>query len=221
MKKDALTGGTLDKLISLCLLENEPNVVVRTNAIWAIKNITYQSEFVVKQQILERLGKEIFYEWFHQEDGSIKSQALNLIRNALCGNSEEIAFVLNFLGEKPFIAMLVQMFSLKQDVLTEQCIFILVNILNGDDRNRNLFIQQQNRPILEEIGNLLLHPAAEIRKGALWAIYNLTCGDEGSVLVRVNLMKSLQFDFKITNLMLHENEPTVMDMAKKAIVKFQ
>lgn len=221
MKKDALSGGTLDRLISLCPTENEPSVQVRIHAIWAIKNIIYQSTFEVKQQILTRLGKEIFYEWFSQSDSSVQVQALNLIRNAVCGGTEEVSFVLNFLGEKQFFSVLIQMLELKQDILTEQCIFILVNILTGAERNQTLLIQPENHKILETIGILLNHPITEIRRGALWAVYNLTCGDESLLPARINAMKALEFDQKITNLMLHENEPTVMDMAKKAIVKFQ
>lgn len=220
-KKDVLSGGMLNKLVSLCHSENETNTFVRINAIWAIKNIVYQSSFEIKRQVLTMLGKELLYSLLQESDLSVQMQVLNLLRNAICGSVEEIDFVLELLDRTRFFQEIIRIMQKNQDLLTEQCIFILVNMLTGDERHRSFLMQSENCSLLILIRDLLKHSLIDIREGALWAIYNLACGDEILVGKRIHEMKLLEFDQQITALMLHENEPTVMDIAKKVVLKFQ
>ncbi|QSL65072.1 hypothetical protein MERGE_002377 [Pneumocystis wakefieldiae] len=75
----------------MCEHAKNENSALRLNAVWALKHIVYAAETSVKKNVLEELGYNVLTELCNDPEVSVQEQALDVIRNVICGQQEVIA----------------------------------------------------------------------------------------------------------------------------------
>ena len=221
LNKDVFNGETLDRLIFLCDCGNEANNAIQSNAIWALKNLIYRATLEQKQQIFCKMDKRLIFQCLRQKDEQVQMQTLNLIRNSLCNSLEELEFVVNLLGENDLFDALWDIYKEKKDLLTEQMVYVIVNLVAGSEEHSNFLFSPNQQKFIVGLVEMFSHSNPSIRKGALWAICNMTSGDENGVCSRISQLRDFDVDKQIKELLSIESDPTVYDLAKKAISAFQ
>lgn len=124
------------------------------NTLWLLKNILFQSESKVKSSILKRIDVGNFYRYIGGDHGfAIQNQAVAILRNILCGNPEDISTALKYFGISKLVELLrKQLFGAKE--LTQQVIYVLVNICTGGGNLKDQILNEHN--IIEHAKKLLL-----------------------------------------------------------------
>jgi len=72
---------------------------LRNNAVWALKNLLYQSETSIKQMVMEKLTFPIFEQLLDDAEVNVQENAISLLRNLTCGNEKDLDDVFSGLGE--------------------------------------------------------------------------------------------------------------------------
>eukprot|EP00835_Amoeboradix_gromovi_P001517 NODE_70_length_23697_cov_0.294771.p6 type:complete len:498 gc:universal NODE_70_length_23697_cov_0.294771:14714-13221(-) len=88
VKDEVTENGGIEFLVALV---HSPNIKLRLNAIWALKNLVYQSKTALKQRVMQCLTFDRL-NLLLEDDASIQEHALNLIRNLACMDEIVISF---------------------------------------------------------------------------------------------------------------------------------
>ena len=167
----------------------EPNESIRCNAMWALKNLVYQSDTQLKQQVLAMLTPSRLRRCLTEDCVIMKIQSWNLLRNAACSSHQDIQLLFDLFTEDGLYRLLTDVLvnggggsgasGSSQDVLVvEQALFCLVNILTGSGEHKDSLLKAGNNQILRVIGERYF--ASEnncLRKASIWCIMNMTWKD--------------------------------------------
>lgn len=228
LKVAIIDNGALEELVRLIDPEQERNDVIRVNAWWALKNISYLAESSLKQKVLNSIGIDTIFTSLETENLSIQTQILNMIRNCACSSETDIDHTLAFLGEDRIFSVIKQKFgeeSIGEEIL-EQCFFLLVNILTGNERHKDLIFKSQNVDLLQTIRSAIFHQSKVIRKSAVWCVINMTwrdmidAGSTTNVAHRLKALEKLGVFDALKKALGKETDLNVIDAIKSAISNF-
>ncbi|EMR11215.1 hypothetical protein PNEG_00804 [Pneumocystis murina B123] len=90
----------------MCEHAKNENSALRLNAVWALKHIVYAAETSVKKNVLEELGYNVLTELCNDPEVSVQEQALDVIRNVICGQQENIDILLNNIGVSKILSII-------------------------------------------------------------------------------------------------------------------
>jgi hypothetical protein len=147
MKKSLLESEYLDILTSLT---KSCEIMLRLNAVWAIKNLLFQSDSEVKKIVIGKLGWDTVCQLAYDPDNGVEEQGLNLIRNLVCGKQEDIEYVFNGIGNR-LIPLLEQKLH-SSDSAILQALYVIVNISTGSENHKTAIMNSEN--ILKRIMTL-------------------------------------------------------------------
>ena len=106
MKSIIIENGGLELLVQLVISSTDTSL--RLNALWALKNVLFEADSLIKSRVITQLGFETIYKLCEDPSFVIQEQALNIIRNTACRAEEDIEFIVHGIGPANLIQILEQ-----------------------------------------------------------------------------------------------------------------
>ncbi|KAI8926600.1 armadillo-type protein [Entophlyctis helioformis] len=216
MKKIVLDQGGVKRLVELI---DTTERALRLNAVWALKNIIYQTDSPTKGIVMQQLGWQRLLRLIDDNEVLIQEQALNLLRNIACGK-EDVDAVFDGFGDVDILSVLerklMTMDGHAQIVL--QTLYILVNFGIGGLERKSAVMGR--KALLQKAFTFLEHENAQIRIAAIWIVINLTWLEDAGSADRVALLRSMGVEDRLRRL-VEDDSLDVKDRAKTALVNMQ
>ncbi|RWS24853.1 hypothetical protein B4U80_03492, partial [Leptotrombidium deliense] len=115
----------------LCGLTKREEPALRLNGVWALMNMTFQTDQSVKMQILSSLGTDQIFKLLDDCDSNIVLKTLGLIRNLL-SNKPHIDHIMSLHGKQMMHAVVMILEGKNSSEVKEQALCILANIADGE-----------------------------------------------------------------------------------------
>nr|KAJ3421767.1 Armadillo repeat-containing protein 8 [Polyrhizophydium stewartii] len=206
MKKIVLEKGGVKRLVELVA---QPNILLRRNALWALKNMTFQNDSEIKRDVMQHLGWDKLLVLMDDGDLVIQEQALNLLRNLACG--KESANIFGVLERK------LQTMAAHPEIVL-QTLYIIVNLGIGNLEHKTAMMARTG--LLQHTFAFLDHENPQIRVAAIWCVINLTWMDDPGARERVIALSALGIEEKLRRL-VNDDNLDVKDRAATALSNMQ
>lgn len=162
--------------ILLNLLSSEDDEV-RKNCLWALKNLVFKADVLMKSAVLSSLKYDALRTLFADKEPIIRELAMTVVRNLACSASPEKHFeqldaLFAVTGER-IISLLSE--ALKCDStdikMVEQALYVVCNIASGTEKHKAYLLES-------DIPQLILqwtsHENERARIAAVWCTINLS-----------------------------------------------
>ncbi|ORY50963.1 ARM repeat-containing protein [Rhizoclosmatium globosum] len=227
MKKTVIESGGVERLVALidgCIKAGSdgPDQVL-LNSIWALKNLLYQAGSDVKRKVMEELGWDMLKKLIFDERIGIQEQAINLLRNLVCGKEDDIDTVFSGFGEAALSILFDKKLTEPSNLSTEydkvvlQTLYVVVNIATGSERHKGLVVGSHG--LMTNVLKFMNHEAPLIRLATVWCILNLTEPDDLYPKLshdRLDQLRAYGFHEQLQK-MLADSDPDVRDRVKTAL----
>ncbi|KAJ1343326.1 hypothetical protein BSLG_002352 [Batrachochytrium salamandrivorans] len=217
MKKIVLEKGGIKRLVEL-LDQSESSL--RRNALWALKNMLFQADSSTKTTVMQHLGWDKLLKLLDDEDIIVQEQALNLLRNAACGNEQDVEAVFNGFCDADILGLLerkLEVMAHSPDTVI-QTLYIVVNLAIGGAERKSAVMSRMG--LLRRVFDFLEHENTQIRLASVWCAINLTWIDDAGAKDRVVQLSSLGIESRLRRLLDDENLD-VKDRAKTALANIE
>ncbi|KAJ3076369.1 Armadillo repeat-containing protein 8 [Rhizoclosmatium hyalinum] len=227
MKKTVIESGGVERLVALidgCIKAGSdgPDQVL-LNSIWALKNLLYQAGSDVKRKVMEELGWDMLKKLIFDQRIGIQEQAINLLRNLVCGKEDDIDTVFSGFGEAALSILFDKKLTEPSNLSTEydkvvlQTLYVVVNIATGSERHKGLVVGSHG--LMTNVLKFMNHEAPLIRLATVWCILNLTEPDDLYPKLshdRLDQLRAYGFHEQLQK-MLADSDPDVRDRVKTAL----
>ncbi|CAN0891870.1 Armadillo repeat-containing protein 8 [Linum grandiflorum] len=173
-KTTFLAHGGLQQLLSL---SKSMIPAVRSNSLWALRNMTFLADNKCKEAVALGMTTSLISSLICDSEPFVKEQALGFVRNLVDGSSESIEHVLSDDG----IVLEAVGRQLRGCSKTEawiQGMYVLVNIACGNESHKEAVMEQLFPQVENETGsfivNFLVDADSRLRIAAVWTLINLT-----------------------------------------------
>ncbi|XP_050334925.1 armadillo repeat-containing protein 8-like [Bactrocera neohumeralis] len=165
-KEPIINAGIIERL---CQYTMHADPSLRLNSIWALMNMSFQSEMYVKTDIINMLGTKRILELVNDSDTRIVMKTLGLLRNLL-SKTHHIEIIMRAYSCEVLEAINKLLESDHSSEVKEQAFCIIGNI-SAEDENGDYIIM--NNKIMAHLAVFLFHHDRKLQAGTLFAIYNL------------------------------------------------
>ncbi|KAL8281545.1 hypothetical protein RQP46_006229 [Phenoliferia psychrophenolica] len=172
MRETLLEEGCIRRL---CELARSENLMLRINALAAIRNATYQSQASFKRTTISALGWAYLAECISDPEEDVSVQALFILQNVACTVGDSPIDGLAEIGEDRLLSLLENKLLSKSTTLMIPVVKILINIATADEPAKLAIVARIK--LLQTLVSLFDHPNAELRVGAVWVMINLSYQD--------------------------------------------
>lgn len=185
MQTALIEDGGIELLVRLC---DSRSKHVRTNALWALRNMLYKNELHVKRRVITLMTWPALARHVRDSDVEISEQALALLRNVACeGTEDEVDFVIQGMGEQTLLDLLEEKTRAVPDgaippttavnddaECLEQALWVVYNVALGADAHRRAILDRAD--LLNNLRRATTHTSALVRTPALGAMLNILEG---------------------------------------------
>lgn len=175
LRDPLLNRGILDLIVSGTHAVDHD--ALRLNSVWAIKHVVFQVPADSKLTVLNKLTSEYLFQLCNDPDILVQEQAMNALRNFMCGGEEVIDRIIGDIGTEPLFDMIES--KIEPNSIYYQCpailastIYTLVHMASGNEHHRDLICKRDG--LLSNLIPLLGYSAADVRVSILWLVINLT-----------------------------------------------
>ncbi|OAQ27260.1 ARM repeat-containing protein [Linnemannia elongata AG-77] len=217
MKKTIMERGIVSKFVRMISYGDN---VVRLNTVWAIKNLVFEAESEVKENVMRQFGYNNLVLLLNDSEPAVQEQALNLVRNLAHKREHDIEQVFRGLGNGQLLSIIEEKLSWDDPRLLEHALYVLVNIATGNEYHKQSILKRQG--ILRSVLRSMNHESAAIRVASIWVIINLTWQDDKvshSVHECVTLLRSMGVEDRLLALNA-DHDLDVRDRVKTALQHF-
>ncbi|KAF9144403.1 hypothetical protein BG015_000123 [Linnemannia schmuckeri] len=217
MKKTIMERGIVSKFVRMISYGDN---VVRLNTVWAIKNLVFEAESEVKENVMRQFGYNNLVLLLNDSEPAVQEQALNLVRNLAHKREHDIEQVFKGLGNGQLLSIIEEKLSWDDPRLLEHALYVLVNIATGSEYHKQSILKRQG--ILRSVLRSMNHESAAIRVATIWVIINLTWPDDKvshSVHECVTLLRSMGVEDRLLALNA-DHDLDVRDRVKTALQHF-
>ncbi|XP_067647949.1 armadillo repeat-containing protein 8-like [Eurosta solidaginis] len=165
-KEPIINAGIIDKLCQFTLHE-DPSL--RLNSVWALMNLSFQSELFVKTDIINTLGIKRILELLNDTDTKIVMKTLGLLRNLL-SKTHHVEIIMNTHASQILEAINKLLESQQSAESKEQALCIIGNIAAEAENADYIIIDNK---IMKHLAEFLFHSDRKVQAGAVHAISNL------------------------------------------------
>ncbi|CAD7006096.1 armadillo repeat-containing protein 8 [Ceratitis capitata] len=189
-KEFIINAGIIDKL---CQYTLHTNPSVRLNSVWALMNMSFQSEIYVRTDIINTLGMKRILELVYDTDTKIVMKALGLFRNLVC-KSHIIEMIMN-VHSSQVLDVINNLLESDQSTEIKEQVFCVVANIAAEAENTD-YILMDNR-LMGHLSECLFHPDKKIQNGAILTIHNIVQRKESmsrekySRLSETNIIKNI------------------------------
>ncbi|GMI97438.1 hypothetical protein like AT1G51350 [Hibiscus trionum] len=182
---------------------------VRSNALWALKNLVFQADNRLKEGVFSELTASLLSSLISDPEPSVQEQALALVRNLVdgCINLIELVFaedgyILGAIGR--------QLQCASKAEIGIQGMYALCNVASGNEFHKEAVIQQ----LFTQMGDknqsfvikFLQSNDSQLRTATVWTIVNLTCPSSPGAPGRLEKLRNAGIISQIKNMV---NDPCV------------
>ncbi|KAL5766564.1 hypothetical protein ACOSP7_017181 [Xanthoceras sorbifolium] len=191
----------------LVQLSKSMDATIRLNALWALRNLTFQAENKCKERVFMELTASLLASLICDPEAFVQEQALALVRNLVdgCINSVECVFaedgiILDAVGRQLQSALKVE--------IGIQGMYVLSNVATGKEFHKEAVMKQLLRyaetGTQSYIVKFLQSNDSRLRTAAVWAIVNLTSSLGAGASGRVVKLRDAGVVSQINNML---NDP--------------
>lgn len=108
MKKTIMERGIVSKFVRMISYGDN---VVRLNTVWAIKNLVFEAESEVKENVMRQFGYNNLVLLLNDSEPAVQEQALNLVRNLAHKREHDIEQVFRGLGNGQLLSIIEEKLS--------------------------------------------------------------------------------------------------------------
>lgn len=191
MKLTFVEKGGVKRLIDLIDCNN---MELRINALWALKNLLYQSDSKIKNQVMDYLGWTKLRELTDDSNAEIREQAMNLIRNIACGRASDIKLVVDKFGSDELMNCVEKRLIEPNDNVVYQTLYVMANISTGGSLVKSLIMD--NDKILPHLNDIILYLEPRMKVAAIRVIDNLI-STGGNSSERIEKLITMGFSDKL------------------------
>ncbi|XP_054735612.1 armadillo repeat-containing protein 8-like [Anastrepha obliqua] len=165
-KEPVINAGIIDRL---CQYTTHADASLRLNCVWALMNVSFQSELYVKTDIINTLGTKRILELLNDTDIRIVMKTLGLLRNLL-SKTYHVEVIMSVHSTQVLEAINKLLESEQSAEVKEQALCIIGNIA-AEAQDGDYIIM--DKKIMGHLAAFLFHTEKKLQAGALFAIYNL------------------------------------------------
>ncbi|ORZ01688.1 armadillo-type protein [Syncephalastrum racemosum] len=103
MKKSVIEGGAVERFVQY---SRSGDAKLQLNGVWALNSLLYKSDLQAKKSIMKVLTYDSLLELLHDPNPDIQEQALEMLRNLVCGQREVIEMVIDGIGKEDLLDVL-------------------------------------------------------------------------------------------------------------------
>ncbi|KDP22094.1 hypothetical protein JCGZ_25925 [Jatropha curcas] len=161
----------------LIQLSKSMDSTVRSNALWALKNMLFLADDRCKEGIFMELSASLLASLIRDDDPFVQEQALALVRNLIDGCISSMEFVF---AENGIILDAVgkQLESASKAEIGIQGMYVLGNIASGNEFHKEAVMHQLVPQVDDETKSFIIKflqsDDSRLRTAAVWAVVNLT-----------------------------------------------
>ncbi|EPS63177.1 hypothetical protein M569_11608, partial [Genlisea aurea] len=193
--------GGLKRLVHL---SQSMESVIRLNALWALKNLTFLVNNRCKEEILLELSTSNMASLITDPEAPVQEQALALTRNLVDGSLNSIEYVFGDDGLLlRAIGRLLRLSSTPEVLI--QCMYTLSNIASGNEHHKEavmaqLFPHETGKDAENILTKLLQSSNSRLRTAAVWTIINLTFPSSPGTGGRVTELRNASIVSQLKNM---------------------
>ncbi|KAI9321638.1 armadillo-type protein [Dichotomocladium elegans] len=131
MKKSVIDSGAIDRFVEYAKSDNPK---LKLNGVWALNSLLYKANLQAKQSVMKVLTFDTLLELLHEPDPAVQEQALEIVRNLVCGQQEDIEYVIDGIGKDDLL-----------DVLESKLQVISNMGLEGEDSNTMTSVKKKRK----------------------------------------------------------------------------
>ncbi|KAE8682947.1 F11M15.21 protein isoform 3 [Hibiscus syriacus] len=183
--------------------------VVRSNALWALKNFVFQADNRLKEGVFSELTASLLTSLICDPEPSVQEQALALVRNLVDGCINLIEFVF---AEDGLILGAIgrQLQCASKAEIGIQGMYALCNVASGNEFHKEAVIQQLFTRMGDKnqyfVIKFLQSDDSQLRTATIWTIVNLTCPSSPGAPGRLDKLCNAGITSQIKNMV---NDPCV------------
>lgn len=132
-----------DCIKRLVELSQSKHTMLRYKAVFALKNLVFQTPTDIKKLIIGKLSYPKLFELFDDEEPTVQEQAICIMRNVMHKSKEFINEILDKAGTEPFIRKLESKLIGLNPNLVSQTIYLICNIASGSEKHKNIVMDPQ------------------------------------------------------------------------------
>ncbi|KAI7878465.1 ARM repeat-containing protein [Lichtheimia hyalospora FSU 10163] len=227
MKKNVIDAGAIDRFVEYAK-SDDPKL--QLNGVWALNSLLYKADLQAKKAVMKSLTYDTLIELLHEPDMGIQEQALEIVRNLVCGQQEDVEHVIDGIGKDDLLDVLESKLQVTSNMglegedsntmasILEPALYIITNMSSSYEEPRKLLMSRPN--IVNSVASHLSHSAPNIRVAAVWCIINwtwITCDDDEDALAeRVNRLRALGVEQQL-RVMEKDSSRDVRDRVRTAL----
>ncbi|XP_059089459.1 armadillo repeat-containing protein 8-like isoform X2 [Tigriopus californicus] len=204
-KEPILESGAISLL---CQLTHKFEPALRLNGVWALMNLSFQADQMIKVQIIKSLESDQVFRLLADQDVNVVMKTLGLIRNIL-SNKNHIDNIMGMddYGKQIMQAVVLILESDRIPEVKEQALCILGHIADGDAAKD--FIMS-NEDVLKKVISYMTHHSTRLRTAAVFCIQNLIWAKERGATERQQRLKQMGVD-KILQQLFESDDATLAE----------
>ncbi|KAF7723882.1 hypothetical protein EC973_001554 [Apophysomyces ossiformis] len=231
MKKSVLDAGAIERFVEY---SKSDDLKLQINGVWALNSLLHKADIQAKKAVMKVLTYEWLAELLHERTLAVQEQALEMLRNLVCGQEEIIEEVIDGFGKDRLLDILESKLQFSQEdghilldepfdpaVILEPTLYIIVNMSSSGERPKAELISRPG--IVDCVIHHLSSTCAPIRVAACWCIINWTWAnsenDEDALANRVQHLRVLGVEDKL-HLMEKDSNRDVRDRVRTALDQF-
>ncbi|KAI9495204.1 armadillo-type protein [Zychaea mexicana] len=103
MKKSVIDAGAIDRFVEY---SRSNDAKLQLNGVWALNSLLYKADLSAKKAVMKSLTYDALIELLHEPNPAIQEQALEIVRNLVCGQQEDIEDVIEGIGRDDLLDVL-------------------------------------------------------------------------------------------------------------------
>lgn len=203
------------EIIFQCL--NSKNYLLKLNTIGAIKNLAFQADSMIKSKILKELKTYDVKSFLIDSDDSIQKNSLNLMRNLIDGDYDDITMFIETFG-KDFILFIIENSNTSSLKISYEVLYLINNVSAGLNSHKLLVM---NEKVLNFIFKHLQKEDEKTREASMWILLNLTWKSELDVEKRKEILSEMKFDKELELISQQHSFHDIKSKAQQLIEQFK
>ncbi|KAK4049403.1 Nucleolar GTP-binding protein 1 [Microbotryomycetes sp. JL201] len=209
----------------LCLLAHKNDKSLRLNALWSLKNASYQSTSSFKRTLAAELGWSFLADLIEVEkDTTVVEQALGILRNLTCTYGDDAVTGLDEseMGEEKMLRLVEHALQSTSQEIALQALYTVVNLATASESTKLAIAARTN--LLRSIKLHLSSTHAETRSASVWCVINLCYVERSSFRRRpreiLDKLKALGVDDELRRMSADETSLDVRERVRDAMEVF-
>ncbi|KAI8877562.1 ARM repeat-containing protein [Backusella circina FSU 941] len=189
VKQAVIEAGAIERFVAFTQSSDKD---LQLNGVWALRNLLCKADLDAKKKVMGVLSYNALIDLLHEPNIAIQEQALEIVRNLVHGQQEDIDWVIEGIGKDDLLDVLENKLqvvsSMGVDGVCDEdahivtlipALYIVVNMSSNDDPPKADLMSRSN--IVNSVINHLEHNDPNVRVAAVWCIINWTWSNSDDV----------------------------------------